>query len=244
VLSRIISSLHDLDGRVAIAGFYRCVRRWPDGERDFMATNGPTDAEVLRAAAGARPGGERGFTAYERTTIRPAIAVNGVSGGYQGPGAKTVIPARASAKLNIRLVPDQDPAEIERLVRRHLIRFQRPGRKIGMRVFSSAPPVVLDRRHPAVAAAAAAYRVGFGREPALVRSGGTIPVVSDLRALRAPVVLMGFAQPDDRMHAPNEKLHLPTFQRGVATSIVFLDEVALRLPARRPPPPRFARFRP
>jgi acetylornithine deacetylase/succinyl-diaminopimelate desuccinylase-like protein len=245
VLCTMVASLHHGDGRVAVPGFYRCVRRWPQEELEFMGANGPTDGEVLRAASGARPGGERRFTCYERTTIRPAIAVNGISGGYQGPGAKTVIPARASVKLNVRLVPDQDPAEIERLVRRHLARFERPGRRVRVRVLSAAPPVVLDRRHPGTAAAAAAYRAGFGRPPALLRSGGTIPVVRELcRTLRTPVVLMGFALPDDRMHAPNEKLHLPTFHRGVATSIAFLDEVAGRLPARRPPAPRFARFRP
>src|SRR5205807_2167236 len=117
------------------------------------------------------------------------------------------------------------------LVRRHVIGALagRPGLRVSVRTLSTACPALVDRRHPALAAAAAAYRSAFGRAPAFVRSGGTIPIVNDLQdVLGLEVVLMGFALPDDRMHAPNEKLHLPAFRKGVATSIAFLDEVSRR----------------
>jgi acetylornithine deacetylase/succinyl-diaminopimelate desuccinylase-like protein len=159
--------------------------------------------------------------------------VNGVIGGYGGPGAKGVIPARALAKLSFRLVPDQNPRQIDRLFRHHVARITPASVQSAVRTLSGTGPALIDPAHPALRAAAAAYRRGFGAVPALLRSGGTIPVVSTLQQrFRIPTVLMGFALPDDRMHAPNEKFHIPNFLRGIATSIWFLAEVgALRRPA-------------
>ena len=226
-LCEIISRLHDGQGRVAIPGFYDRVRRWPDAERRRMAQSGPTDAEILRDAAARRSWGERGFSLYERTTIRPAFTVNGIQGGYQGPGGKAVIPARASAKISFRLVPDQDPRQIERQVRQHLRSITPPTVRLEIATQMMARPAVVDRRHPSLQAAAVAYRRGFGAVPVFVRSGGTIPVVNTFQQLLGvPTVLMGFALPDDRIHAPNEKFHLPNFHSGIRTSLEFLAEVA------------------
>ncbi|QDV36211.1 dipeptidase [Tautonia plasticadhaerens] len=229
-LCEILARLHHPDGRVAVPGFYDRVRPVGPDERSFMARRGPSDARILRDAGVDRPWGEPGYSLHERTTIRPALTINGLSGGYQGPGGKAVIPASAVAKVGIRLVPDQDPGEISRLVRRHIARLAPPTVRVAVRTLQRARPVHLVHRHPGFQAAAIAYRRGFGTVPVLLRSGGTIPVVDALQSiLCTPCILMGFALPDDRMHAPDEKLHLPTFGRAIATCIHFLAEVPVSL---------------
>jgi acetylornithine deacetylase/succinyl-diaminopimelate desuccinylase-like protein len=223
VLCELLARLHDPQGRVAIPGFYDSVRSQSMAERTAMARSGLGDAEILRGAGVYRGWGEPGYSLYERTTIRPALTINGLSGGYQGPGGKAVIPAAARAKLNFRLVPDQNPHEIAQLLRRYLARLAPPTAQVRVRLQMTAPPAELPRTHPALHAAALAYRQGFGVPPVLVRSGGTIPVVNTLHeTLGIPTVLLGFALPDDGMHAPNEKIHLPTFGRAIATCIWFL----------------------
>ena len=230
VLAELIAGLHDANGKIAIPGFYHRVRSWPQAERAYMARVGPTDAEILEHAGAPKGWGECEYTAYERTTIRPALTVNGMTGGYQGEGAKAVIPNRALAKLNFRLVPDQTPRDIDRLFRAYIARAAPTTMQVNVRTLVMADPALIHRRHPVVRAAAAAYRKGFGAEPVCLRSGGTIPVVAMLQqALHIPIVLMGFALPDDRIHAPNEKLHLPNFFNGVNTSTWFLAETASRL---------------
>jgi len=231
-LCRLVASLQDADGRVLIPCFYDRVRRWPEREREYMRRTGPTDEEILRNARVSRGWGERGFTLYERTTVRPSLGVTGITGGYQGKGGKSIVPARASAKIDIRLVPDQRPEEIERLFREHVCRVAPRGLKVRVTSNFRTNPALVDRTHPAMRAAAAAYQRGFGVSPVFVRSGGSIPVVNEFQeALGAPVVLMGFALPDDRIHAPNEKFHLPNFYRGIETCVWFLQEAARSIPA-------------
>jgi acetylornithine deacetylase/succinyl-diaminopimelate desuccinylase-like protein len=226
-LCEILVGLHDAGGRIAIPGLYDRVRQLSARERTYMRGFGPSDAAILADASAQTGWGEAGYTLYERTTIRPALTINGLTGGYQGPGTKAVIPSRASAKLNFRLVPDQDPLEIDRLLRAHVARIAPPTVRTAIRTDLAVKPAVTERNHPAVSAAAAAYQKGFGAAPVFVRSGGTIPVVNHLREiLGIPSVLMGFALPDDGLHAPNEKFHLPTFFKAIATSIHFLTEVA------------------
>jgi acetylornithine deacetylase/succinyl-diaminopimelate desuccinylase-like protein len=233
-LCSTVALLADRRGRIRVPGFYDRVRHWSDAERERMRRAGPSDAELLRQAGVGRPWGEREYTIYERTTIRPALIVNGITGGYQGPGGKSIIAPTATAKLQFRLVPDQDPAEVERLVRRHLERLA--PRTVQWRVSSSPAgrPAVIDRNHFAVRAAERAYERAFGRPPVFVRSGGTIPAVSLLHDLYGiPTVMMGFALPTSRIHAPNERFHLPTFFRGIETCIWFLAELA-RAQSRNP----------
>jgi acetylornithine deacetylase/succinyl-diaminopimelate desuccinylase-like protein len=226
-LSEIIAKLHDSNGRVTIPGFYDRVRQLQPKERAYMARVGPSDEEVLRDAGAERAWGERGYTLYECTTVRPVLTINGITGGYQGPGVKAVIPARASAKFNFRLVPEQDPHEIDRLFRAYVARVALPTVRILIKTHLVAQPAVVDRTHPAVSAAMEAYRQGFGNLPVFLRSGGSIPVVNLFQdVLEIPTVLMGFASPDDRLHAPNEKFHLANFFKGIATSIHFLIEFA------------------
>jgi acetylornithine deacetylase/succinyl-diaminopimelate desuccinylase-like protein len=226
-LCEIIAQLHDRHGRVAIPGFYDRVRRWAETERDYMKRNGPPDRQILRDAETEAGWGERGYSLYERVTVRPSLTINGISGGYQGVGGKAVIPARALAKLSFRLVPDQTPRETEILFRRHIARVTPLTVKSVVRSTQSANPAVIDRSHPALRAAARAYRKAFDRTPVFSRMGGSLPVVSIFQnVLAMPTVLMGFALPDDRVHAPNEKFHLPNFYRGIETSIWFLWEIS------------------
>jgi len=235
-LCEMIAALHDPNGRMAIPGFYDRVRQWNAGARIRMARAGPSDAQILKDARVRRGWGERGYSLYERLALRPALTVNGIVGGYQGPGAKGIIPARALAKLSFRLVPDQDPREIDRLFRQQVARLKPATVRATVRTLSGAKPAFIDPTHPSLGAAAFACRKGFGAAPVLLRSGGTIPVVSTFQeVLRVPTVMMGFALPDDRMHAPNEKFHLPNFFNGIATGIWFLDALGAR-PRLHPPP--------
>jgi acetylornithine deacetylase/succinyl-diaminopimelate desuccinylase-like protein len=222
-LCEIIAKLHDSNGRIAVPGLYDRVRRWSGREQARMAEFGAPDALVLEDAGSQRGWGERGYSLYERLTVRPALTINGIAGGYRGPGRKGVIPARVVAKLGFRLVPDQDPREVDRLFREQIARITPSTVRTKVRTVSGTKPALVNPEHPMIRAAVLACRRGFGTPPALLRSGGTIPVVSAFQqVLRAPVVLMGFALPNDRLHAPNEKLHLPTFFNGIAASIWFL----------------------
>jgi acetylornithine deacetylase/succinyl-diaminopimelate desuccinylase-like protein len=224
-LCAALAAMHE-GGRVAIPGFYDRVQRIADEERAYMARTGPNPRDLLAGTGAAIGAGEPGFSPYERIAIRPALTINGVAGGYRGPGAKAVIPARAAAKLNFRLVPDQDPLEVERQLRAYIRDLTPPAATIAVHRQMVARPVVVDRSHPVMQIAARACLFGFGSAPRFLRAGGTIPVISAFtESLGAPVVLMGFALPEDALHGPNESFDLTTFKRAVSTSIAFLDGV-------------------
>jgi acetylornithine deacetylase/succinyl-diaminopimelate desuccinylase-like protein len=226
-LCEIVASLHHAEGRVAISGFYDKVREWSTTEREYMQKTGPKDADILKDAGIPERWGEPGFSLYERITIRPALTLNGITGGYGGKGIKTVIPARALAKLSIRIVPDQSPREIEQLLRDHIARVAPSTVSVRLRTLAVSNPALVNRNHPALRAAAFAYRKGFGSWPIFLRSGGSVPATNIFqKALGIPTVLMGFALPDDHVHAPNEKFHLPNFFRGIETSIWYLAAAA------------------
>lgn len=229
----IIAVLHDRSGRIAIPGFYDDVRTWSERERNYMARTGPGDSKILQEAKVEHGWGETGYTLYERTTIRPALTLNGLAGGHYGPGVKGVIPTSAVVKLSFRLVPDQDPEQIGKLFREHVARITPRGAEISVKTFSPIQPALVDRKHPAVQAAAFAYKKVFGTLPVFLRSGGSIPVVNAFKeSLGIPTVLMGFGLPDDRIHAPNEKFHLPNFFRGIETSVWYLTAAAVALQRR------------
>ena len=222
-LCTIIARLHDAHGRVAIPGFYDDVRQWSEKERAFMARTGPSDEEILHEANVGQGWGEQGFSLYERTTIRPALTLNGIGGGHQGPGGKGIIPTQAIAKLSFRLVPNQDPRKIAELFHDHIERITPSAVDVSVRTFSAIEAALINRNHPAVRAAASAYKKGFGSLPVFIRSGGSIPVVNTFQKLLGiPTVLMGFGLPDDHIHGPNEKLHLPNFHKAIATIIWYL----------------------
>ena len=222
-LCEIVAKLHDTHGRIAIPGFYDRVLNWSDRERRYLAGTGPSDLEILREAGARTPWGERGYSIYERVTLRPSLAVTGLRGGHSGDGPKGVIPSVAVAKLSFRLVPNQRPNEIERLVRRFVTHIVPPTMRARITTQIRSNPALIDRRHPAMRAAARAYRRVFGIAPVWVRSGGSIPVVSEIECLFAiPTVLMGFASPGDNLHGPNEKFSLRNLERGSLTNMAFL----------------------
>jgi len=226
VLCEIIARLHDSSGRISVPGFYDRVRDWSDRERSYMAHHGPSDTTILRDAGVEQGWGERGYSHYEQTTIRPALTVTGINGGHQGPGGKSIIPARASAKISIRLVPDQVPHEIEKLFRRHIARLTPVTMSSKIRTHFVTSPALLSRTHWAMTAAINSYRKAFRTYPVFLRSGGSIPVVNTFQSvLRVPTILMGFGLPDDRIHAPNEKFHLPNLYKGIVTCIWLLSEL-------------------
>jgi len=225
-LCDIISRLQTSNGVIKVPGFYDRVREITADERAYMARQGLTDEEIMTAAGITRSWGDPGYTLYERTTIRPALSVSGIAGGYQGPGPKSIIPAEAVAKLNFRLVAEQQPREIYQLVRDHVARLTPATLQSRTTLQLAADPVTVPRRHPFIRAAALACHKAFGATPAFVRSGGTNPAVAAFqRILGLPTALVGFGLPDDRIHAPNEKFHLPNFHKGIAFGIRFLHEL-------------------
>jgi acetylornithine deacetylase/succinyl-diaminopimelate desuccinylase-like protein len=229
-LCEMIARLHDCRGRVAIPDFYDRVRLPAEWEGNLVGYPGRSNQGILHDAGVKSDWGDKTYTVYERVTSRPALTINGISGGYAGPGVKGVIPSRALAKLSFRLVADQDPRKVEALFRNHIARITPPTVESAVHVQASVSPAIIDRRHPALFAASNAYKKAFGRRPILKRSGGSIPAVSILQeVLGISTVLMGFALPDDRIHAPNEKFYLPNFYRGIETSIWFLNEVGAAL---------------
>jgi acetylornithine deacetylase/succinyl-diaminopimelate desuccinylase-like protein len=215
-LARILATMHDGSGHVAIEGFYDRVVDWGDaGRREIRAL--PFDDEHFRAETGASAlGGEAGFSTLERLWIRPTCEINGLLSGYTGEGAKTVLPSKAMAKVSCRLVPDQDPQEIERLVRAHVDRFAPKGVSVTVTHLHGGRPWRANLEGPLFDAARRALAAAFGREPVITGEGGSIPVVGDFqRILGAPVLLMGFGLPGENAHAPNEWMSEENFTRGL-----------------------------
>jgi len=227
-LARILASLHDpVTKRVTIPGFYDKVREPTRAEREQIAQLPYDERSLLREAGGAPATvGEEGWSPLERMWLRPTLEINGIWGGYSGPGSKTIIPARAGAKISCRLVPDQDPDEITRLVAQALTDAV-PG-TVRVRITSEpgGHPVVTPIDHPAVQAARRAMRHGFGSDPALIRSGGSIPPVATFQTvLGLPSVLVGVGLPDDQIHAPNERFDLDQYAAGVRVIARLWDEL-------------------
>jgi acetylornithine deacetylase/succinyl-diaminopimelate desuccinylase-like protein len=226
-LARIIATFHDERGHVAIPGFYDRVRDWSPSER-AQARALPFDDETFRRETGASAlGGEAGFTTLERIWARPTCEVNGLLSGYTGEGAKTVLPSRAMAKVSCRLVPDQDPAEIEQLVRAYIERVAPRQVTVKVTHLHGGKPWRAQLDGPLYDAARRALAAAFGREPVIVGEGGSIPVVGDFdRVLTGPVLLMGFGLPGENAHAPNEWISEENFERGMRAVAVLWEEVA------------------
>lgn len=229
-LAAALTALKGADGRVALPGFYDAVR--PPAPAELAAWRRlPFDEEEFRrdqVRASALPG-EPGRGALERVWARPTFEVHGIVGGFTGTGAKTVIPAHASAKVSFRLVPDQRPEEVFAALERRVRELAPPGVTLSAELLSTAAPIVVDPQNHFVRAAERALAAEYGRAPVLVRSGGSIPIV-DLfaSALRAPAVMMGFATPDCGAHAPNESFPLVNFHHAVDAVIRFFAAAASR----------------
>ncbi len=227
VLCQMIGKLLDENGRITVPGFYDRVQDLTPDERAELARIPFDREEWLREAGVKTEWGEEGYTVIERTSARPTLDVNGIWGGYIQPGAKTVLPSHASAKISMRLVPNQEPDEIARLIKDYLIEIAPPTVTVEVRALHGGDGAIIDRDGPAVKAAFRAYAEVFGKEPIFIREGGSIPVVATFKkVLGLETVLMGFGLPDDRLHSPNEKFHLPNFYRGIETVIHFMRFLA------------------
>jgi acetylornithine deacetylase/succinyl-diaminopimelate desuccinylase-like protein len=231
-LARMLASLRDpATGRVTVPGFYDDVVEPTADERAAYASL-PFDEATFRAQAGgiSATSGEEGYTILERRWVRPTLEINGIWGGYQGPGSKTIIPAQAGAKITCRLVPAQRPADIAEKVAAALRAATPPGVTAEITAKGGGNPVVTPADHPAVRAAARAVTAVFGTEPVIIREGGSIPPVETFqRVLGMPSVLVGFGLPDDRIHAPNEKFDLDHYAMGIRVIARLWDELAKEL---------------
>lgn len=216
-MAEIITALKGRDGKIRIPGFYRRVKRPSKAELKAWKSLPFNEKNFLkREIGGTALVGEKGFSVLERLWARPTMEVHGIRGGFTGEGAKTVIPAVATAKISMRLVPEMNPNEVERQYKAFVKKVTPKGAATTVRVLSKAPASVVSTDSPFIAAAAQALEQVFSKKTVYIRSGGSIPIVGLFQKhLKIPSVLMGFGLPDDNLHAPNEKFHLPNFYRGI-----------------------------
>ena len=215
-LARILATMHDADWKVAIPGFYDDVRDWGANARKDIKTL-PFDDEHFRQEVGAPSlGGEKGFSSLERVWTRPTCEVNGLLSGYTGEGAKTVLPAKAMAKVSCRLVPDQTPAKIGKLMCAHVAKVAPKGVTVTVTQMHGGKPWRAEPSGKFFEAARAALKEAFGRDAVVTGEGGSIPVVGDFeRILKVPVLLIGFGLPGENAHAPNEWMSVENFEKGM-----------------------------
>lgn len=226
-LAKIIAGLKDADGRVTVPGFYDGVHDLDAATQAELQSLPFDEAQEARTHGIPELGGERGRLPLERQWFRPTLECNGIWGGYQGPGSKTIIPSWAKAKISARLVGDQEPRRIKDAVRDYIVKHAPRGVRVEVESAGDVRAVSTSREHPAVAAAARAMEAGFGKPPVFIGTGGTIgPVASFDRILKLPQVLIGVGLPDDRIHAPNEKFTLSQFFGGIKTMCALYDEIS------------------
>lgn len=225
-LVQLLDSFHSEDGKVTVEGFYDDVLPLTDEERKaYEALN--FDEEKERQALGV-PAlyGEKGYSYLERTWVRPTLDINGIYGGFQGDGIKTVIPSEAHAKITCRLVPNQDPEKIVEQLNQHIEKNKPEGVEVSLQLFDKGAPYVTPFDHPAIQAAARAYESIYQVPTSFTRGGGSLPIIATLdEVLHAPIVLMGFGLPTENFHAPNEHFHLENFDKGLETLCTYWFEL-------------------
>jgi acetylornithine deacetylase/succinyl-diaminopimelate desuccinylase-like protein len=226
-LARILATFHDANGRIAIPGFYKKVREWDPKIRKQMRSLPFDDKTLMKETGVDALGGEKGYTTLEKLWIRPTCEVNGLLSGYTGEGAKTVLPAKAMAKVSCRLVPDQDPVDIEKLMKAHVAKVAPKGVKVDVRHLHGGRPWRAELNGSIYDAARRALGAAFGKEPVITGEGGSIPVVGDFeRILGAPVLLVGFGLPGENAHAPDEWMSDENFRLGMRAMATLWDEYA------------------
>lgn len=225
-VARLVASLHDAEGRIVIPGFLDDVRPLQDWEKNAWLELGDAAAETLALTGAPELFGEPGFNDHERRWARPTAEVNGIGGGYQGEGSKTVIPREAFVKLSFRLVPDQEPGAILEAVQRHLQASVGPGVRLEVELGHTGMPYLMDPMSTLGKAAQRALRKTFGEKLALIREGGSIPIVQAFKdVLSADTLLLGLALPDCQAHAPNENFPIENFTAGVALHGHLMEEL-------------------
>jgi len=223
VLCELVAGMHDDQGRVTLPGFYDSVRPLDPVEREELARLPHGDDFILEQTGVPALYGETGYTNVERIGARPTLEVNGLLSGFTGEGSKTVLPARAMAKISMRLVPDQDPDQVMEQLRQYLEQNAPPTVHWELIKHAGGSASISDIHHPAVAAMEKALESVWGKRPLYRREGGSVPVVAKFqKELGTESVCTGFGLPDDNLHAPNEKVHLPTLYRGIDAVVHFL----------------------
>lgn len=218
-LARLIGMLHDEAGRIQIPGFYDDIIEPTDDERSAFAELPFDESAYLNELGMSQPFGEPNFTTLERRWARPTCDVNGMLSGYTGEGPKTIVPAKAMAKITCRLVPGQDPNAIIKSLEQFFRANCRPGLKLNFKSDHGAPGLVFDTKSPFMSAAALAIEQAFGRAPVMIREGGSIPVVTTFRdVLGVDTLLLGWGQNTDNLHSPNEHFRVEDFHRGTRAS--------------------------
>ena len=226
-LAHILAGLKDREGRIQIPGFYDDVQPPSREELEDWGRLG-LDEDRLKELIGVDVlPGEPGYSVLERRWVRPTLDVHGVIGGFTGAGSKTVIPARARAKVSTRLVPNQRPEKVLPQLREAVQALATPGTRAEVTALNSALPVLIDATHPGIEAASRAFAAGYGKPPVLVREGASVPVTVDFQqVLGTNLVVTGFGLPDDGLHSPNERMSLDQYHRGTETVIHFMNELA------------------
>jgi acetylornithine deacetylase/succinyl-diaminopimelate desuccinylase-like protein len=224
-LSKIISRLKDDNGKILIPGFYEHVKKPTDAELKAWKSLPFNEEEYRQKEVGSNVlTGEEKYSVLYRTWARPTLEVHGMPGGFVAPGAKTVIPAKASAKVSMRLVPDQNADDILKKYTDYVMSLQPKGIQLKIKVHSKGPAIVVGTKNKFVKAATHALHEIFAKDTVYTRSGGSIPIVAQFaNDLKIPSVMMGFGLPDDNLHAPNEKFHIPNFYRGVESLARFFE---------------------
>ena len=226
-LAQIIAKLKDENGKILIPGFYDRVEK-PSTDELKAWKSLPFNEEHYRETevGSSELTGEPGYSVIERTWSRPTLDVHGMPGGFTGAGAKTVIPARTSAKVSMRLVPDMNPEEIFKRYTKYVNSLTPKGIQIKIKCWSMAEPIVIRTDNEFVKASTEAMKEVFKKDTVYIRSGGSVPIVGDFeKHLKIPAVMMGFGLPDDNLHAPNEKFHIPNFYRGIESIIRFFQKL-------------------
>jgi acetylornithine deacetylase/succinyl-diaminopimelate desuccinylase-like protein len=225
-LVEMLAKLKDARGRVTIPGFYANVKRLTVSERRAFNSLPHSDSKYKKSIGAPDLFGENSYSTLERVWVRPSLDINGIWSGFTGDGAKTVIPAEAHAKVSMRLVPDQTPKEIYRKAAAYIKKLAPKSVKVTVRDLHGGDAWVAPTDHPALKAAGKAMQRAFGRKPVFVREGGSIPIVPAFeRMLKVPVVLLGIGLPDDNLHAPNEKMDLDQFYKGIEASAYLMEEL-------------------
>jgi acetylornithine deacetylase/succinyl-diaminopimelate desuccinylase-like protein len=226
-LVEILGKLYNPDNTIAVPGFYDDVVPLTEAEREMVARTDVSEEEFKAATGVHAIWGDANFTIRERLAARPTLDINGLWSGYSGPGPKTIIPSSAGAKVSSRLVANQDPQKIFELLKSHIESLAPPTVQVDVRLVTVGKPALIPFDLPEMQAAARAYEEGWGHTPVFTRGGGSIPVVADVTdIMQIPVVLMGYGLESDGLHSPNEHWRLEMFERGVATAIVYLEELA------------------
>lgn len=227
VLAKMIGKLHDDNGRIAVPGFYDKVVELTPAERKEIASLPFDEKEWLASTGSNAVAGEKGYSTLERVWARPTLDCNGIGGGFQGEGAKTIIPARVVAKISCRLVPHQEPEEIARQVGEYLEKIAPPGVRVKVVYLHGGRPYLAPTDHPVFEVAKRAFAKAFGRPTVFIREGGSIPFVRTIAdATGKPCLLMGFGQPDENAHAPNEWLDLENYHLGIKSAAYLYDELS------------------